>query len=57
MKELKLDLLPANLYAAKKKAEREKEKKNQEQKNIVRLREISSKAGCQDGGIEFHEDI
>lgn len=45
MKELKLDLLPGNLYAARKKAEQQKEKgkKNCEQTNIVKLTDISVK--------------
>lgn len=45
MKELKLDLLPGNLYAARKKAEQQKEKgkKNYEQTNIVKLTDISVK--------------
>lgn len=46
LKELKLDLLPGNLYAARKKAEQQKEKgnKNQEQTNIVKLAEVTLKA-------------
>ncbi len=46
MKELKLDLLPGNLYAARKKAEqqKEKDKKNREhQKNVVKIEEVSLK--------------
>lgn len=45
MKELKLDLLPGNLYAARKKAEQQKEKgkKNGEQTNIVKLTDITVK--------------
>lgn len=57
MKELKLDLLPGNLYAAKKRAEQQKEKgkknyeqKDHEQKNIVRLVEISARAESADDG-------
>ncbi len=51
MKELKLDLLPGNLYAAKKRAEQQKDKgKNCEQKNIVRLVEISAKTEYTDDG-------
>ena len=41
MKELKLDLLPGNLYAGKKSCE---------QKNIVRLVEISAKTEYTDDG-------
>lgn len=43
MKELKLDLLPGNLYAAKKRAQqqKEKEKKKNDQTNIVKLTEVS----------------
>jgi hypothetical protein len=50
MKELKLDLLPGNLYAAKKREEQQKGKgKNtQEQTNIVKLTEVSVKIGKQD---------
>ena len=40
MKELKLDLLPGNLYAAKKRAEQQKDKG---QTNIVKLTEVSVK--------------
>ena len=45
MKELKLDLLPGNLYAAKKRAEQQKKKKKKstEQTNIVKLTEVSVK--------------
>lgn len=44
MKELKLDLLPGNLYAAKKREKQsDKEKKNREQKNIVRLTDVTIK--------------
>ena len=45
MKELKLDLLPGNLYAAKKRAEQQKDKgkKSTEQTNIVKLTEVSDK--------------
>lgn len=45
MKELKLDLLPGNLYAAKKKAEQQKDKgkRNGEQTNIVKLTDMSVK--------------
>ena len=52
MKELKLDLLPGNLYAAKKRAEQQKDqgKKSCEQKNIVRLVEISAKTEYTDDG-------
>lgn len=52
MKELKLDLLPGNLYAAKKRAEQQKDKgkKNYEQKNIVKLAEITAKTEYTDDG-------
>lgn len=41
MKELKLDLLPSNLYAAKRRAEQQKEKKGREQqKNIVKIESV-----------------
>lgn len=52
MKELKLDLLPGNLYAARRKAEqqKEKEKKNREQqKNIVKIEGMSVKVDRIDG--------
>ncbi len=52
MKELKLDLLPGNLYAARRKAEqqKEKEKKNREpQKNIVKIEGVSLKVDRIDG--------
>ena len=44
MKELKLDLLPGNLYAAKKREQqKDKGKKSTEQTNIVKLTEVSVK--------------
>lgn len=54
MKELKLDLLPSNLYAAKRRAkqqkEKEKEKKQHEQqKNIVKIDEVSQRGDRIDG--------
>ncbi len=50
MKELKLDLLPGNLYAAKKKAEQQKDKgkRNCEQTNIVKVTDISVKTENQE---------
>lgn len=50
MKELKLDLLPGNLYAAKKREEMQKSKgkDKQEQMNIVKLTEVSVKIGKPD---------
>ncbi len=51
MKELKLDLLPGNLYAARKKEQQSKEaekKKREPQKNIVRIENVS-KADAIDG--------
>lgn len=44
MKELKLDLLPCNLYAARKKAQQQKEmekKKREPQKSIVKIEDVS----------------
>ncbi|MEZ3488366.1 MAG: hypothetical protein K1W22_17740 [Lachnospiraceae bacterium] len=52
MKELKLDLLPSNLYAAKRRAEQQKEKdkkKNEQQKNIVKIEEVSLKVDRTEG--------
>ncbi|GFI50286.1 hypothetical protein IMSAGC020_01492 [Lachnospiraceae bacterium] len=43
MKELKLDLLPSNLYAAKRRAEQQKEKEKkgrEQQKNIVKIESV-----------------
>ncbi len=54
MKELKLDLLPGNLYAAKKRAEQQKDKgkKSTEQTNIVKLTEVSVKIDKSGAGWE-----
>ena len=44
MKELKLDLLPGNLYAARKKEQQSKEaekKKRELQKNIVKIENVT----------------
>ena len=54
MKELKLDLLPSNLYAAKRRAEQQKEKEknrkqNEQQKNIVKIEEVSFRADRTEG--------